>query len=107
MAQSLENKFNSDGSRLGYPVSPSDPQGIASELPQSTLHDLYSYDGNPVSLDVAPRRRNTGNGVTPLPSTTQLQQFNGPKNEGASAAGAQQFNSESTYDDWILDQGAN
>ena len=99
--KSLENRFNSDGSRLGYPISPSDPQGIASALDGSTMHDQYSYDGNPNSSDVTPRR-----GTTPLPSSTKLQAFNGPKNDVASGAGFNQYNSETTYDDYILDQGS-
>ena len=104
--KSLENRFNSDGSRLGVPVSPSDPQGIASALDRSTMHDQYSYDGNPNSSEVTPRRGNTGNGETPLPSSTKLQAFNGPKNDVASGAGFNQYNSETTYDDYILDQGS-
>jgi|TARA_R110002012_G_C11657047_1_gene611830 hypothetical protein len=112
MGQSLENKFNSNGSRLGYPNNPSQPNAALSgpsvEAQLSTLHDLYSYDGNPLASDVDPRFANVNkkSGVAPLPEPTQLQAFTGPKNDLASGAGFTQYNNQKTYDDHILNQGA-
>ena len=53
MAQSLENKFLTNGSGLGFPNNPTQPipagVGPSPAAKGSTLHDLYSYDGNPNS----------------------------------------------------------
>ena len=98
MAQSLENKFKGGGSVLGYPNNPVQPVG-------STIHNLYSYDGNPPANVAAPRFENTGEN-NPLPSPTQLQAFTGPQNTLASAAGFRNYNNQSTYDDFVLSQGA-
>ena len=112
MAQSLENQFNQNGSRLGYPNNPAQPiapgTSLQSGLRTSTLHDLYSYDGNPLASDVDPRFANVNkkSGVAPLPEPTQLQAFTGPKNDLASGAGFTQYNNQKTYDDHILNQGA-
>lgn len=111
MAQSLENQFNQNGSRLGYPNNPAQPEVPGSSLQpgvrSSTLHDLYSYDGDPLASDVAPRYSNVStNGLAQLPNPTQLQAFTGPKNEQASSAGFTQYNNQKTYDDHILAQGA-
>ena len=109
MAQSLRNKFLSNGSRLGYPNNPAQPQetgiGPSSADRLSTLHDLYSYDGTP---DVpGPRFPNsTRKGVGPLPSPTDLQAFTGPSNLLAAGAGFNQYNNRSTYDSFVLAQGA-
>ena len=110
MAQSLENKFErGGGSRLGYPNNPAQPiatgNGPSAEAMNSTLHDLYSYDGNPIAADVAPRYENYGK-VVALPSPTSLQAFKGPQNIGANAAGFQTYNNQRTYDSFILNQGA-
>jgi len=108
MAQSLENKFKKGGSVLGYPNNPAQPvpalSGPSTADMQSTMHDLYSYDGNPPESVAAPRYENTGKN-DPLPSPTQLQAFTGPKNTGAQAAGFRNYNNQSTYDDFILSQG--
>ena len=109
MAQSLRNKYLSNGSRLGYPNNPSQPQetgiGPSTAAVKSTLHDLYSYDGNPTINQVEPRFDNTG-GITKLPSPTQLQSFTGPSNLLAAGAGFNQYNNRSTYDSFVLAQGA-
>ena len=108
MAQSLENKYNAGGSRLGYPNNPS--QKVATGVgptPQavgSTIHNQYSYDGNPIAADAAPRFENAGP-MRPLPEPTQLQAFTGPQNTRSAAAGAKNYNNQSTYDDFILAQG--
>jgi hypothetical protein len=108
MAQSLENKFNSGGSVLGYPNNPSQPTpegtGPSPQAVGSTIHNLYSYDGNPPADVAAPRFENTGENI-PLPSPTQLQAFTGPQNTGAAAAGFRNYNNQSTYDDFVLAQG--
>ena len=112
MAQSLENKFESNGSVLGYPNNPSQPTstpgGISVRDKLSTMHDLYSYDGNPISADVSPRFDNAGgaSGNVALPSPTGLQQFTGPQNGVAAGAGFNTYNSNNTYDSFILGQGA-
>ena len=109
MAQSLENKFKKGGSVLGYPNNPAQPvpalSGPSTADMQSTMHDLYSYDGNPPENVAAPRYENTGKN-DPLPSPTQLQAFTGPQNTLASAAGFRNYNNQSTYDDFVLSQGA-
>jgi|TARA_R110002020_G_scaffold23039_2_gene77192 hypothetical protein len=111
MAQSLENRFEGQGSRLGYPNNPSQPiaTGVVSVRDRlSSLHDLYSYDGDPPASDVAPIYSNTRlEGVTALPEPTQLQAFTGPQNTGATAAGFETYNNQQTYDDFILAQGSN
>ena len=109
MAQSLENRFKTGGgSRLGYPNNPVQPVaagvGPSAEALASTIHDLYSYDGNPIAADVAPRYENVGP-PKPLPSPTELQVFTGPQNTGAAAAGFRNYNNQSTYDDFVLAQG--
>tara|TARA_R110002060_G_scaffold29968_4_gene40432 strand:- start:1829 stop:2170 length:342 start_codon:yes stop_codon:yes gene_type:complete len=108
MAQSLENKFKGNGSILGYPNNPAQPvPALTGPSPQavgSTIHDLYSYDGNPPADVAAPRFENTGEN-NPLPSPTQLQAFTGPQNTLASAAGFRSYNNQSTYDDFVLAQG--
>jgi hypothetical protein len=108
MAQSLENKFESNGSVLGYPNNPSQPTStpgsISVEDRQSTIHDLYSYDGNPIASAARPRYNNAGPPVS-LPSPTSLQQFTGPQNGVAAGAGFNTYNSENTYDSFILGQG--
>ena len=108
MAQSLENKFDKNGSVLGFPNNPSQPvaqlSGPSTADMKSTLHDLYSYDGNPISSDVSPRYGNVGNPVA-LPSPTKLQAFTGPQNGVAAGAGFNTYNSENTYDTFILGQG--
>ena len=111
MAKSLENRFNQDGSNLGYPNNPAQPRVVGSSLVsgirQSSLHDLYSYDGDPLASDVAPRFDNTREeGIAELPSPTRLQAFTGPKNDLASGAGFEQYNNQQTYDDFILNQGS-
>ena len=111
MAQSLENKYESGGSRLGYPNNPSQAvpalSGPSTRDMQSTLHDLYSYDGNPLASDVN-QYENVNNkmGTAPLPEPTRLPPFTGPKNDLASGAGFTQYNNQSTYDDFILAQGS-
>jgi hypothetical protein len=109
MAQSLENKFESNGSILGYPNNPSQPTSTPGAISVkdrlSTMHDLYSYDGNPISADVSPRYGNVGNPVA-LPSPTKLQAFTGPQNGVAAGAGFNTYNSNNTYDSFILGQGA-
>ena len=109
MAQSLENKFESAGSILGYPNNPAQPiatqSGPSAAAKTSTIHDLYSYDGNPPANVAAPRFENTGTSQ-PLPEPTRLQQFTGPRNDLAAGAGFNQYNSETTYDSFILAQGA-
>ena len=109
MAQSLRNKYESNGSVLGYPNNPSQPIntgiGPSAAAKGSTLHDLYSYDGNPISTDVSPRYGNVGNPVA-LPSPTKLQAFTGPQNGVAAGAGFNTYNSNNTYDTFILGQGA-
>jgi len=109
MAQSLENKFKGNGSVLGYPNNPAQPvPALTGPSPQavgSTIHNLYSYDGNPPENVAAPRYENTGKN-DPLPSPTQLQAFTGPQNTLASAAGFRNYNNQSTYDDFVLAQGA-
>ena len=108
MAQSLENKYRAGGSVLGYPNNPT--QKVATGVgpsPQavgSTIHNQYSYDGNPIAADVAPRFENVGP-PRPLPSPTELQAFKGPQNTGAAAAGFRNYNNQSTYDDFVLAQG--
>tara|TARA_R100000541_G_scaffold40212_1_gene47850 strand:- start:2248 stop:2634 length:387 start_codon:yes stop_codon:yes gene_type:complete len=110
MAQSLENKFKGGGSALGYPNNPSQPveqlSGPSAADLQSTLHDLYSYDGNPKFP--TPIYPNTGkpNRYPGTISPTQLQAFTGPQNTGAAAAGFRNYNNQSTYDDFVLAQGA-
>ena len=111
MAQSLKNRFElGGGSRLGYPNNPTQPVetgvGPSAEALSSTIHDLYSYDGNPIAADVAPRFENVGP-PRPLPSPTQLQAFTGPQNLGAAAAGFRSYNNQSTYDSFVLEHGAN
>ena len=112
MAQSLENKFESNGSVLGYPNNPaqpvSTPGGIGAAVKSSTMHDLYSYDGNPIAGDVSPRFDNAGgaSGNVSLPSPTGLQPFTGPQNGVAAGAGFNTYNNNSTYDSFILGQGA-
>ena len=110
MAQSLENKFKGGGSRLGYPNNPTQPipTGVVSVHDRlSSLHDLYSYDGDPLASDVAPRYPNVKkDGLAKLPEPTQLQAFTGPQNDLASLAGAEQYNNQKTYDDFILNQGS-
>ena len=111
MAQSLENRFETNGSGLGFPNNPAQPiatqQGPSAAAKLSTLHDLYSYDGNPNSSKVDPRFLNTSEtGVASLPAPTGLQVFTGPQNTGAAAAGFNQYSSENTYDTFILGQGA-
>jgi len=110
MAQSLENKFKSGGSVLGYPNNPTQPipTGVVSVHDRlSSLHDLYSYDGAPPASDVSPIFPNTRlEGVTQLPEPTQLQAFTGPQNTGAAAAGFETYNNQQTYDDFILNQGS-
>ena len=111
MAQSLENKFKGGGSRLGYPNNPAQPMVPGTSLQPgvrtSTLHDLYSYDGDPLASDVAPRYPNVKKeGLAKLPEPTQLQAFTGPQNDLASLAGAEQYNNQKTYDDFILNQGS-
>ena len=109
MAQSLENKFKKGGSVLGYPNNPAQPvptlSGPSTADMQSTMHDLYSYDGDPKFP--TPTYANTGesNRYPGTVSPTQLQAFTGPKNTGASAAGFRNYNNQSTYDDFILSQG--
>ena len=109
MAQSLENKFKKGGSVLGYPNNPAQPvpalSGPSTAVMQSTMHDLYSYDGDPKFP--TPTYANTGesNRYPGTVSPTQLQAFTGPKNTGASAAGFRNYNNQSTYDDFILSQG--
>lgn len=110
MAQSLENKYNSNGSGLGYPVSPASPQPVGSSLTAarlSTMHKEYSYIGDPNMLAVTPRYDNAGgaSGATALPSPTELQPGNGPQNDRAAAAGFNTYRANSTYDDFILSQG--
>ena len=77
-------------------------------LARSTMHDLYSYDGNPISADVSPRLTNAGgaSGNVSLPSPTGLQPFTGPQNGVAAGAGFNTYNSNNTYDSFILGQGA-
>ena len=110
MGQSLENQFNQNGSRLGYPNNPAQPEVPGSSLQpgvrSSTLHDLYSYDGDPNFP--TPTYANTGelNRYPGTVSPTQLQAFTGPKNDLASGAGAEQYNNQKTYDDFILNQGS-
>ena len=109
MAQSLENKFNSNGSGLGYPVSPASPGPNGSSLTAarlSTQHKEYSYIGDPNMLAVQPRYDNVGRPLgerTPQP--TELQPGNGPQNDRAAAAGFNTYRANSTYDDFILGQG--
>jgi len=110
MAQSLENKFNSNGSGLGYPVSPASPGPNGSSLTAarlSTQHKEYSYIGDPNMLAVQPRYDNAGgaSGPTALPSPTELQPGNGPQNDRAAGAGFNTYGANSTYDDFILAQG--
>jgi|TARA_R110000744_G_scaffold153926_1_gene268474 hypothetical protein len=109
MAQSLENKFESKGSVLGYPNNPTQPiaagVGPSPEAVGSTIHDQYSYDGNPPSNVAAPRYANVGN-PTSLPEPTQLQAFTGPQNGRAAGAGFNTYNSQNTYDSFVLSQGA-
>jgi|TARA_R110000782_G_scaffold248566_1_gene335546 hypothetical protein len=111
MAQSLENKFLTNGSGLGFPNNPTQPipagVGPSPAAKGSTLHDLYSYDGNPNSSKVDPRFINTSKtGVASLPAPTGLQVFTGPSNLLAAGAGFNQYSSLSTYDTFILGQGA-
>ena len=112
MAQSLENQFNQNGSRLGYPNNPAQPVAPGTSLQPgirtSTLHDLYSYDGDPLASDVSPRFENANGftGMASLPEPSKLQAFTGPKNDLASGAGAEQYNNQKTYDDFILNQGS-
>ena len=111
MSQSLENKFLTNGSGLGFPNNPAQPipagVGPSAADKLSTLHDLYSYDGNPNSSKVDPRFLNTSEtGIASLPAPTGLQVFTGPQNTGAAAAGFNQYSSLSTYDTFILGQGA-
>ena len=114
MAQSLENRFEiGRGSRLGYPNNPSQPIATSPSLANpniatSTLHDLYSYDGNPSAATVERVRFTNFNGAkgnNALPQPTELQAFTGPQNTGAAAAGFRNYNNQSTYDDFILAQG--
>jgi len=106
MAQSLRNKFDSEGSRLGYPISPASPQPMAPSpsLP-STMHNQYSLNKNPLETSVSPRYDNTGTTVS-YPSPTKLQPFGGPANNLAAGAGFEVYNNQQTYDDFILNQGA-
>ena len=111
MAQSLRNKYESNGSVLGYPNNPSQPIntgiGPSAAAKGSTLHDLYSYDGNPKSPSVSPRFINTSRtGLADLPSPTKLQAFTGPSNLLAAGAGFNQYNNQNTYDSFLLGQGA-
>ncbi len=109
MAQSLENKFNSNGSGLGYPVSPASPQPVGSSntaAKLSTMHKEYSYIGDPNMLAVQPRYDNVGRPLgerTPQP--TELQPGNGPQNDRAAGAGFNTYGANSTYDDFVLAQG--
>ncbi len=106
MAQSLRNKFDSEGSRLGYPISPASPQPMAPSpsLP-STMHNQYSLNMDPAEISVSPRYDNTGTTV-PYPQPTKLKPLGGPSNNLAAAAGFEVYNNQQTYDDFILNQGA-
>ena len=106
MAQSLRNKFDSEGSRLGYPISPASPQPMAPSpsLP-STMHNKYSLENDPSELLVSPRYDNTGTTV-PYPDPTKLSPLRGPSNNLSAAAGFEVYNNQQTYDDFILNQGA-
>ena len=108
MAQSLENKFASNGSILGYPNNPAQPlvpgTGPSPEAVGSTIHNQYSYDGNPPSNVAAPRYSNVGN-PTSLPEPTSLQPFTGPQNGVAAGAGFNTYNSQNNYDSFVLSQG--
>lgn len=106
MAQSLRNKFDSEGSRLGYPISPASPQPMAPSpsLP-STMHNQYSLNMDPAEILVSPRYDNTGTTV-PYPQPTKLKPLGGPSNNLAAAAGFEVYNNQQTYDDFILNQGA-
>tara|TARA_R100001377_G_C3168529_1_gene102191 strand:+ start:536 stop:907 length:372 start_codon:yes stop_codon:yes gene_type:complete len=109
MSQSLKNKFESNGSRLGYPNNPVEPvrqlSGPSAEDMASTLHDLYSYDGNPIAP--TPTYSNTGkpNRYPGTIAPTQLQAFTGPQNNLAAGAGFRTYNNRETYDSFILGQG--
>jgi len=108
-SQSLKNKFEANGSRLGYPNNPIEPvrqlSGPSAEDMASTLHDLYSYDGNPIAP--TPTYPNTGkpNRYPGTVSPTQLQAFTGPQNGLAAGAGFRVYNNQNTYDTFILGQG--
>ena len=100
MAQSLRNKFDSEGSRLGYPISPASPQPMAPSpsLP-STMHNQYSLNMDPAEILVSPRYDNTGTTV-PYPQPTKLKPLGGPSNNLAAAAGFEVYNNQQTYDDF-------
>ena len=107
--KSIENRFKSDGSGLGYPVSPASPQPVGSSnaaAKLSTMHKEYSYIGDPNMLAVQPRYDNVGRGIAErTPQPTELQPGNGPQNDRAAAAGFNTYRANSTYDDFILGQG--
>ena len=54
MANSIKKQFDTDGSALGYPVSPASPQPQASvNDPNGTLHNQYSNQGDPATANLA------------------------------------------------------
>jgi len=76
MAESLLNKFDSNGSPLAVPVSPADgvtPDAV-SIVGNSLLHNQYSNIGDPTLTE--PAYNNIGVAVTgySLPATSQLGQ---------------------------------
>ena len=110
MAQSLENKYLSNGSGLGYPQNPAQPiptgVGPSPAATGSTMHKEYSYIGDPNALAVAPRYDNTGRPLMErTPQPTELQPGNGPHNDLAAGAGFNTYRANSTYDDFVLSQG--
>ena len=109
MAQSLENKYNSNGSGLGYPNNPAQPipagAGPSAAAKLSTMHNEYSFIGDPNALAVSPRFDNTGRPLMErTPQPTELRPGNGPQNDRAAGAGFNIFKANSTYDDFILNQ---
>lgn len=73
MANSIKKQFDTDGSALGYPVSPASPQPQASvNDPNGTLHFKYSNQGDPATTNIA--YDNFGAGATGynVPAVSQL-----------------------------------
>ena len=73
MANSIKKQFDTDGSALGYPVSPASPQPQASvNDPNGTLHFKYSNQGDPATTNIS--YDNFGAGATGynVPAVSQL-----------------------------------
>tara|TARA_R100001509_G_scaffold164128_1_gene140555 strand:+ start:51 stop:347 length:297 start_codon:yes stop_codon:yes gene_type:complete len=74
MADSIRKKFDTNGSPLGYPVSPADPQPEASvsEIMNSDLHYKYSNQGDPSTPNQAYDNFGAAAIAYTVPSVSQL-----------------------------------